>query len=204
MDYMYRWKSSLDAALVQFGSISIKQFIILTLASTFLAVIIILLRYMIFGKKMDLKNFFALLCLIVYINIIAQLALLGRKPGSRIGVDLSLYKGWGSKHVGNVSLIRTYSILNVIFFVPYGVIISLFNYIEKQKRVFQMVIGGLIVIVTSMTIEILQYITQRGYFEIDDLLCNTLGGLIGCVFVIGVRTIMNNRTRMNNHNEGHR
>ena len=32
---------------------------------------------------------------------------------------------------------------------------------------------------TSLTVECLQLITQRGYFQIDDILTNTLGSVIG-------------------------
>ena len=184
MKLINRYLSSLDSALVQFGAISIDQFILLTLLCTSIAVIIILLRYKFFDKKMELINFFALLCLLVYINIIIQLTLLGRKSGSRIGLNLSLYRNWNSSHKNNFDLLRTYSILNICFFVPYGLIISLFSFIRRQKSIVQILIGILISFSTSLIIEMLQYVTKRGYFELDDLLCNTLGGFFGCLFTV--------------------
>ncbi|WP_276399878.1 VanZ family protein [Halalkalibacterium halodurans] len=32
---------------------------------------------------------------------------------------------------------------------------------------------------TSLLIEVVQFITRRGYFDIDDIILNTVGGLLG-------------------------
>lgn len=66
-------------------------------------------------------------------------------------------------------------VLNVLMFIPIGVLVS----INVKKKGLLMILGigcGL-----SLTIELLQLITRRGVFNIDDVIHNTLGCAIGYV-----------------------
>lgn len=170
---------ALDKALAQFGTISIDQFLVLTVICVLFIMIVTCIRIKQDKNKVNLKNVFALLSLAVYINIILQLTLLGRAPGSRIGIDLSIsgrvWKGTSDYAV----LLRTYSILNVFLFIPYGFIMSIPTILNKKGVLIRTVIVTLLSLLMSIFIEISQLITQRGYFEIDDLLCNTIGGFLG-------------------------
>ena len=62
-------------------------------------------------------------------------------------------------------------IMNVIMLVPLGFLIPFF--IEKKPIIF----GA----VCSLIIELVQLVTKRGYFEIDDIIHNTIGITIGFV-----------------------
>ena len=64
-------------------------------------------------------------------------------------------------------------ILNIVLFVPFGVFVKIRNH---DCDVSKIVICGLGV---SLTIEILQLLLRRGYFEVDDLINNTLGVFVG-------------------------
>lgn len=70
-------------------------------------------------------------------------------------------------------------IANTIMLFPLGILAPLC--IRKADDLKKVALTGFIV---SLVIEVTQLITTRGYFEIDDLLHNTLGalvgGLIGC------------------------
>lgn len=61
---------------------------------------------------------------------------------------------------------------NVLLFIPLG---SILSKILSQKRAM------LLVICLSILIELLQLITGTGLCEIDDLINNTIGGLIGFI-----------------------
>ena len=58
---------------------------------------------------------------------------------------------------------------NVLFFIPYGFLLSH----KKLKSVV------LVVLLTSSFIEATQYVFNLGWCKIDDVISNTLGALIG-------------------------
>jgi glycopeptide antibiotics resistance protein len=64
-------------------------------------------------------------------------------------------------------------VLNIVLFIPLGV----FLYIGKRKLAISVIIGFGV----SLAIEIIEYITKTGVFDVDDLIMNTLGTLIGFV-----------------------
>lgn len=85
---------------------------------------------------------------------------------------------------------------NVLMMVPVG---FLFPLAATKKQLQSTLIFGAAL---SLTIELLQLITKRGYFEIDDLIHNILGAFVGFGIYKGVycccrRTIYG---RQNNDN----
>ena len=69
--------------------------------------------------------------------------------------------------------LRQEILLNVLLFIPLGVLIGL-QYRLRPMQVF------LIGVFFSAMIETTQLITCRGLFEWDDILHNGLGALVGC------------------------
>ena len=61
-------------------------------------------------------------------------------------------------------------IQNILFFIPYGL---LFPWKDNWKRVF------VTALVLSISIELSQYIFNLGWCEVDDVISNTLGTMIG-------------------------
>ena len=62
---------------------------------------------------------------------------------------------------------------NMIIFVPYGLYLQV---LLKNKSVWKIL---LIVLLTSLAVEILQFAFMRGAADVDDLLLNLCGGLLG-------------------------
>ncbi|NEZ77239.1 VanZ family protein [Clostridium botulinum] len=63
---------------------------------------------------------------------------------------------------------------NIIIFFPLGFLIpSVFLRLNNWKKVF------IVVFFSSLLIELIQLITGLGFFDVDDLILNTLGGMIG-------------------------
>ncbi len=68
-------------------------------------------------------------------------------------------------------------LLNLLMFIPVGFTISASL---RKKNIVKIVGIGCGI---SLTIEILQFITKRGVFNIDDIIHNTIGCVIGyCIF----------------------
>lgn len=70
---------------------------------------------------------------------------------------------------------------NIIWFIPLGFLIPI---IWEKKRQLGTIIG--LSFITSLSIEVLQFIFRTGISDIDDLVFNTLGGIIGyIIFKVG-------------------
>lgn len=69
-------------------------------------------------------------------------------------------------------------VLNVILFIPFGFMLScyLYKYHRPQHLFLPILLSGLFV---SVSVELLQYLTSRGLTEIDDVMNNTVGAMIG-------------------------
>lgn len=80
---------------------------------------------------------------------------------------------------------------NIIGFMPLGVLLPVL-FIRLQK--WYKTIGAIFLI--SLSFEIIQLITGRGVFDVDDILLNTFGGTIGYLFyfISGKLMALNNNT----------
>lgn len=63
---------------------------------------------------------------------------------------------------------------NVLAFVPYGMVLPMLS--EKKRNFF---LVTLLTFEFSLVIETTQLITKAGCFDVDDLILNTLGGVLG-------------------------
>lgn len=167
----------LNNSLKQFASISLFQFMIMVFVELAVVTLVIVITSKRSKREINLADIAAFFCLVVYVNIIMQLTLLGRKDGSRIGVELSLFGYLGDGKFSRQMLM--YAVLNVFLFIPYGFIIRWLPWFRKQKESVSILLATLVCLASSLLIEMIQLITKRGYYELEDLVCNTLGGLIG-------------------------
>lgn len=106
---------------------------------------------------------------IVYGYMVLGIAFLCRKP--IFGRQLSLIPF--STPVGNARLLA-YQVENILMFIPYGMIIPVLS--TYCKKWYWCLLGG---IFSSISIEVLQYMTMRGKAQIDDVLLNAAGTMIG-------------------------
>ena len=74
-----------------------------------------------------------------------------------------------------------HALLNILLFVPFGLLIPRVN--PRLSRAGLVLLSG---IVTSTLIEGLQFILRLGYCDIDDIIANSLGAIVGygicCIF----------------------
>lgn len=119
-------------------------------------------------KKQKAGRAAADILLFAYLVVVFIQAFFSREPGSRNGIDLIPFSTWGSSWQAHA-----YVIENIIMFLPLGMLLPAVN----RKVGFGCVFGAGLGL--SVTVELLQLVTQRGYCQMDDILMNTLGGCIG-------------------------
>ena len=97
------------------------------------------------------------------------------------GVNLYLFREMARYSIGSKSFF--YNVIgNIVLFIPFGFILS---YFVKAKKIRHVVIPSFIV---SLSAEIIQYQIGRA-FDVDDVVLNTLGALIGFMIYISMREI---------------
>lgn len=111
----------------------------------------------------------AYVCFLMYAAILLGITFFSRESGSRNGIDLELFSTWGINDRNNAFVIE-----NILLFIPYGVV-SAWAFKGARSLLTCTFLGA----VTSVGIECMQLVTRRGYFQIDDILTNTLGAAIG-------------------------
>ncbi|MBQ6152941.1 MAG: VanZ family protein [Ruminococcus sp.] len=79
-------------------------------------------------------------------------------------------------------------ISNIIFFIPFGIFVSIYF---KYKRIIWSL---LLSFCASVIIEALQFVLHRGCAETMDVVCNTLGAVIGAAITV----LMINMIKRNN------
>ncbi|MCR4806333.1 MAG: VanZ family protein [Lachnospiraceae bacterium] len=111
---------------------------------------------------------FGLLC--VYLSYLISLTLSGREAGSRTNkVNLEIFGTWSAGRS-----LSTHALENVLLFIPFGLLVPLTG--RFFKKWWNLV---LISFMGSLFIETMQLATARGYFELDDIILNTLGAICG-------------------------
>ena len=114
---------------------------------------------------------FGVLCL--YLSYLISLTLSGRDAGSRTNkVNLEIFGTWSPG--GSIS---AHALENIILFIPFGMLVPLTG--RFFKRWWNLV---LMAFLASLFIETMQLATARGYFEIDDIILNTFGAIVGYAF----------------------
>lgn len=118
-------------------------------------------------------------CFFMYVAILLIITFFSRENGSVSGMDLNLFSTWGINDRNNA-----YVIENVLLFIPFGMVFPWY-----LKRVRSFVVCTALGLFSSFGIELLQLLTRRGFFQIDDILTNVLGSIIGYLIFGAVRLL---------------
>jgi len=105
----------------------------------------------------------------IYLAVILIITLLCREGGSGSGIDLKLFSTWGINRRNNA-----YVVENVLLFIPYG-FLGCCAFEGLRRFLASTLLGA----ATSLGIECLQLATGRGFFQIDDILTNVCGMMLG-------------------------
>ena len=121
-------------------------------------------------KKIKFAHSVLLMLLFMQVYMMLALALLSRTPAD-IRIDLVPGGTWDGGLRSEVYIIE-----NIIFFIPYGFLLP-----ASFKRLRSFITIFLICFISSFFIELAQLIFCLGRCQMDDLLANVLGGIIGYI-----------------------
>lgn len=78
---------------------------------------------------------------------------------------------------------------NIVAFAPFGFFLMI---LAKKKRGFLHIV--LLSFQLSLTVEVIQLITKVGSYDVDDMMLNTLGGILGYIIYYMYRILFRRRT----------
>ena len=108
----------------------------------------------------------------LYIYLVFGITVLFRITNSNAGYNFNLFWSYKAISDGDVNLIIE-NVMNVLVFIPLGILLGL---AWQSIKWWHLLVIALFV---SITIEIFQYYLHRGFSEIDDIVHNVLGCMIG-------------------------
>lgn len=150
---------------------------------TIFLVVIISIRLMYIhngNEKFVFYKEFLNLLFIVYALILFQL-LTNAEMNSSSGVNIIPFTEIMRYEVGTNSFYLNV-VGNIMLFVPFGYFVS--SYVKASKVSHILLVSG----ITSFTIEAVQHFIGRS-FDIDDILLNVVGAIIGFLLYIGLTAI---------------
>jgi len=131
----------------------------------------IVLIFTIQGIKKGWRKVLGLI-LVEYVALLFFTTVFGRTHGNIPKFNFTPFWSYHEILNGKENLIPEI-IMNIVVFVPIGVLIGLSLCRPSWRGVF------LVSICLSSSIELLQLILHKGFSEIDDIIHNTFGGIIG-------------------------
>ena len=152
---------------------------------TIFLIVIIMIRILSIknsSKKFVFHEEFVNLLFIIYILLLFEL-LTGTENEYGSGFNLVPFSEILRYEVGSKMFI--YNVVgNILLFLPFGYFVSKFTNTKKILHIF------LASLITSITIELLQLKIGRS-FDIDDILLNVVGAILGYFLYIGLSAIKN-------------
>ena len=120
------------------------------------------------NKKLPAILFYLYLLVLLNITVIRNFNFRGRS------INLTLIIGYIPIFRNSISRFIYLFVGNLVWFMPFGFFLVFY----KKKSFWKTVFFGFLL---SLFIEVMQYILGTGVSEVDDLILNTLGCIIGAV-----------------------
>ena len=138
----------------------------------------------------------ARIVLLLYVAVIAYLMLfcirLGRYPHQVTLVNLVPFEEISRFYKVFLQTRNRNSLMNlagnVVMFMPFGMIVPM-SFPKKKVRILTPFLSCLF----SLVMELIQYGTRRGSFDVDDLILNTVGGVLGWLIFLLAYHILKNK-----------
>lgn len=150
-----------------------KEFLLLGMA----VVILGTLFYFILGKgkrKIKLASFIGVGCFICYLVVVFGGTMFMRFGGSMRGFQLHPFYSYREAWQTFSKVDWRNIIINILMFIPFGFLLPVIS--KGFQRFWKTYLAGL---GFTLLIETAQLITARGLFDVDDIINNVLGAMIG-------------------------
>ena len=170
------WNSFWKVCQLEFQNVKLTKLLLFTVIGACVIHIGCVIYVKLKRRPIQLTTEVTLILLISYVIFTAYVTVFSRIPGSQARVfDMKLL--WVDRSMDQ----NMTNLLNVILFFPFGVLLTSLLMNRKSMMRYYMVVNYSFL--TSFLIECMQYSTRRGYFEMDDLEANVLGGVLGCLSI---------------------
>ena len=153
------------------------------LLSVFCLGLVLLLGFC--GIKKGLR-YSSMLLLIEYVFLLFCSTVIFRTVGETRQYDFHPFWSYQALQEGREDLLAE-NIMNVVVFIPVGLLLGI---AFKQMTWWKVLLVGCSI---SVTIESLQFFLMRGFSELDDVMHNTLGCLLGYGIMTILRIFFNKR-----------
>ncbi|MDE7432797.1 MAG: VanZ family protein [Lachnospiraceae bacterium] len=110
---------------------------------------------------------------------VLQLTFFSREPGNYGAVDWRFLVRWNENDAQKAFLLA-----NIIMFIPFGVLLPMFG-----KTMSHILIALAFDLACSVSIEALQLKYQLGFCQLDDVVANSAGFLIGYLIFLAIRDV---------------
>ncbi|MBP5654565.1 MAG: VanZ family protein [Clostridiales bacterium] len=172
---------------------------------------VILARMSVFNRKIRIA---VILVFVVYMAGFLYVTLFSREPSTESTIVLTPFEGYrqslqfnpgfidflklvfhkefsealNTVRVTSVSRLEE-NLLNILLFVPFGFLVPTMG--KKLRKLLIIVFLGMM---SSLAVELVQFFTGLGIFDIDDLLNNTIGAFIGYIlFFFCIKFVVRDR-----------
>lgn len=120
---------------------------------------------------------------VFYISIMVQVGVLSRTLGTMRTIVWVPFRTPGGDN-----LIALYALANLVLFIPFGVLVpKVFHSVNAFWKII------LVTFVTSVCIEAIQYILACGYSQVEDMIMNVAGGVVGYLIIKFIERNKNER-----------
>lgn len=139
------------------------------------------------ANKKKIHKTICMILFVVYLILLFYLLFFSEKMGRTVGSEEYRYNLTLFKEIRRFyNIIGTHPKLfwlniagNVVAFMPFGFLLPRLR--EKKTNIF---LAGLFSFELSLLVEVLQLVFRLGCFDVDDLLLNTVGGILGYVIYL--------------------
>ena len=132
------------------------------------------------GARFPRGQAVAILLLLCYLGGLAAVTFMNRmESGMGMGIQLRPFLAFWEAWNAFTLQVWLNPLLNVAMFLPLGVLLPLA--VKRFQRWYWMLAAGAGI---SLVIEGLQHFLSRGQADVDDLICNTLGAMLGYCLVM--------------------
>ena len=112
-----------------------------------------------------------------YVMLLLQMGILSRPFGSERGVEWIPFMKTGGYY-----LVIMFSLANIIIFIPFGMLVSkVFDKVNAWWKVALVAYGF------SIFVELVQFALGCGVSEVEDVIMNTIGGVIGYLILRAIQ-----------------
>lgn len=145
------------------------------------------------GRNLSKKKFIVEALLICYMVVVLGATMFSRPSFETSSSSLHLFYSYKAAWNSFSKTEWRNIILNICMFIPLGFLLPLLS--SRFQSWWKTYLAGL---ATTLFIELLQLVTHRGIFELDDILNNFWGTMIGYGFIILIKDLFQKKDKRKN------